>query len=197
MAGLFRIPFKVFPIHGPETRRDELLDVLTIALTAAICGAESCVDFALFARDRRALFAEFLDLKSGLPSHDTFSRLFHLLAPVAFARCFEQFLGHLGEDGAGVWPLTPKPWPTPCAAIGVSRPPSIGCSTPPSTRTAPARTMARKTSPSCASSPSVSYAPRKTTTPSVPDESGLDGPTTTPVSSSPKCDSRGFYGKRP
>lgn len=82
--------------------------MLTIALTASICGAESCVDFALFARDRRALFEEFLDLKGGLPSHDTFSRLFRLLDPVAFALCFQQFLGNLGEDGTGVLAIDGK-----------------------------------------------------------------------------------------
>ncbi|CAO3409865.1 Mobile element protein [Azospirillum largimobile] len=73
MAGLFRISFQ--GLSDPRTgnaRRHDLLEVLTIALTGSICGAESCVDFALFARDRRALFAEFLDLAGGLPSHDTF-----------------------------------------------------------------------------------------------------------------------------
>lgn len=85
-----------------NARRHNLLDLLTIALTATICGAESCVDFADFARDREALFRSFLALPGGLPSHDTFSRLFRLLDPVAFARCFAQFLGGLGEDGPGV-----------------------------------------------------------------------------------------------
>ena len=64
-----------------NARRHKLLDVLTIALTAAICGAESCVDFADFVRDREALFGELLELPGGLPSHDTFSRLFRLLDP--------------------------------------------------------------------------------------------------------------------
>lgn len=93
---------------GGNARRHELLEVLTIALTASICGTESCVDFALFAHDRRALFEEFLDLKGGLPSHDAFSRLFRLLDPVAFARCFQQFLGNLGKDGAGVLAIDGK-----------------------------------------------------------------------------------------
>lgn len=109
MAGIFRISFQGLP--DPRTgnaRRHALLDVLTIALTASICGAESCVDFATFARDRRALFEEFLDLPGGLPSHDTFSRVFRLLDPVAFSRCFQQFLDHLGEDGAGVLAIDGK-----------------------------------------------------------------------------------------
>lgn len=85
-----------------NARRHNLLDVLTIALTATICGAESCVDFADFARDREGLFRDFLALPGGLPSHDTFSRLFRLLDPAAFAACFAQFLDGLGEAGPGV-----------------------------------------------------------------------------------------------
>jgi hypothetical protein len=68
------------PGAGNATRHD-LLDVLTIALTASICGCESCVEFADFAEDRQELFREFLSLTNGLPSHDTFSRLFRLIDP--------------------------------------------------------------------------------------------------------------------
>jgi predicted transposase YbfD/YdcC len=85
-----------------NARRHNLLDVLTIALTATICGAESCVDFADFARDREALFRDFLELPGGVPSHDTFSRLFRLLDPTALATCFARFLDGLGEAGPGV-----------------------------------------------------------------------------------------------
>lgn len=84
------------PRTGNATRHD-LLEVLTIALVGSICGAESCVDFADFARDREALFRDFLKLENGLPSHDTFSRLFRLLDPEAFASCFAHFLDGLGE----------------------------------------------------------------------------------------------------
>lgn len=97
-AGLAELPD---PRTG-NAQRHNLLDVLTIALTATICGAESCVDFADFARDREALFRDFLELPGGLPSHDTFSRLFRLLDPVAFAACLARFLDGLGEEGPGV-----------------------------------------------------------------------------------------------
>ncbi len=85
-----------------NAQRHKLLDVLVIALTASICGAESCVDFADFGRDREDLFREFLELPGGLPSHDTYSRLFRLLDPAAFAGCFAAFLDGLGADGPGV-----------------------------------------------------------------------------------------------
>ena len=85
-----------------NAQRHNLLDMLVIALTASICGAESCVDFADFGRDREALLREFLELPGGLPSHDTYSRLFRLLDPAAFAGCFAAFLDGLGADGRGV-----------------------------------------------------------------------------------------------
>jgi predicted transposase YbfD/YdcC len=95
------------PRTGNATRH-ELLEVLTIALVGSICGAESCVDFADFARDREVLFRDFLKLENGLPSHDTFSRLFRLLDPVAFAACFAHFLDVLGEAGRGVLAIDGK-----------------------------------------------------------------------------------------
>jgi hypothetical protein len=76
--------------------------VLTIALTASICGCESCVEFADFAEDREQLFREFLHLENGLPSHDTFSRLLRLIDPEALSACFGRFLDALGADGGGV-----------------------------------------------------------------------------------------------
>jgi predicted transposase YbfD/YdcC len=89
------------PRRGNAQRHD-LLDILTIALAASVCGAETCVDFAEFAEDREPLLREFLRLENGLPSHDTFSRVFRLLDPQAFGRAFEAFLTDLGAKGAGV-----------------------------------------------------------------------------------------------
>jgi len=91
-----------------NAQRHDLLDILTIALVASVCGAETCVDFAEFAGDREPLLREFLSLENGLPSHDTFSRVFRMLDPQAFGRAFEAFLGDLGADGAGVLAIDGK-----------------------------------------------------------------------------------------
>jgi predicted transposase YbfD/YdcC len=99
----FEAAFAALP--DPRTgnaKRHDLLEVLTLALTAAVCGAESCSDFADFAVDREDLFREFLRLENGVPSHDTFSRVFRLLDPEAFAKCFGRFVEDLGSAGAGV-----------------------------------------------------------------------------------------------
>ena len=91
-----------------NAQRHRLLDMLVIALVASVCGAETCVDFAEFAVDRELLLREFLSLENGLPSHDTFSRLFRLLDPQAFGRVFEAFLDDLGADGPGVLAIDGK-----------------------------------------------------------------------------------------
>jgi predicted transposase YbfD/YdcC len=95
------------PRTGNAVRHD-LLEVLSIALTAAICGAETCVDFADFAVDREALFRSFLKLENGLPSHDTFSRLFRLIDPARFSTCFGRFVERLGDRGQGVLAIDGK-----------------------------------------------------------------------------------------
>ena len=66
------------------------------------------MDFAEFAEDREPLLREFLRLENGLPSHDTFSRVFRLLDPQAFGRAFEAFLTDLGADGPGVLAIDGK-----------------------------------------------------------------------------------------
>lgn len=78
------------PRSGNATRHD-LLEVLTIALAASVCGGESCVDFADFAEMKEGVLRQFLRLENGLPSHDTFSRIFRLLDPQAFSACFSRF----------------------------------------------------------------------------------------------------------
>lgn len=102
---------KLGEIPDPRTgnaQRHSLLDMLVIALVASVCGAESCVDFAEFGKDREGLLREFLRLDNGLPSHDTFSRVLGLLDPETFAPTFAAFLDDLGADGLGVLAIDGK-----------------------------------------------------------------------------------------
>ena len=66
----------------------KLHDMLVLAVCAVICGADGWVEVELFARSKQAWFQRFLDLPSGIPSHDTFNRLFARLQPDAFEHCF-------------------------------------------------------------------------------------------------------------
>jgi predicted transposase YbfD/YdcC len=69
-------------------KRHELLDVVTIALCAVICGANTWVGVAEFGRSKEAWLRTFLALPNGIPSHDTFGRVFAALDPVAFETAF-------------------------------------------------------------------------------------------------------------
>jgi len=73
-----------------------------IALCTVLCGGESCVDMADFAAEKEDFLREFLFLEKGLPSHDTFSRVFRALEPEQFRRCFQDFMARFAETCQGV-----------------------------------------------------------------------------------------------
>ena len=83
----------------PDPRRDngrlrhDLVDIVAIALCAVLCGAESFVAMEEFALSKELWLQERLGLSlcHGIPSHDTFGRLFCRLDPVAFERCFVEW----------------------------------------------------------------------------------------------------------
>jgi predicted transposase YbfD/YdcC len=62
-----------------RTKLHSLVDILVIAICAMICGAEDWEDMAEFGLAKQEWFSTFLELKNGIPSHDTFRRVFILL----------------------------------------------------------------------------------------------------------------------
>lgn len=75
-----------------RTKLHVLLDVVVIALCAVIAGAESWDDIALFGETKAAWFATFLALPNGIPSHDTFNRVFAALDPEQFHAGFASWM---------------------------------------------------------------------------------------------------------
>lgn len=71
-----------------HTKAHALLDIVAITLCAVICGADGWVDVATFGRVKEGWLRTFLALPGGIPSHDTFGRVFALLDPDEFRRCF-------------------------------------------------------------------------------------------------------------
>jgi hypothetical protein len=60
----------------------QLLDIIVIAICAVICGADIWVDVELFGQSKLTWLKRFLELSNGIPSHDTFGRVFGLLDPL-------------------------------------------------------------------------------------------------------------------
>lgn len=88
----FKKAFRRLPDPRADNARHDLLEVLFIALAATVCGAESCSDMADFGQSKEELLRLFLRLEHGIPSHDTFSRVFRLLKPQAFELAFRRFM---------------------------------------------------------------------------------------------------------
>ena len=72
-----------------------LLDILVIAVCAVIACAESWCDIALYGRSKLAWLQTFLELPNGIPSHDTFRRVFMLIDPDTFETGFTAWVGSL------------------------------------------------------------------------------------------------------
>lgn len=85
----------------PNAWHHKLLDILTIAFCATLCGAESCGDMASFAQAKEDVLGEFLDMEHGPPSHDTVSRVCRLLDLAAFGACFAAYLSRFAEACIG------------------------------------------------------------------------------------------------
>src|SRR5947209_3886205 len=88
--------------------RHLLFDIIVLALCGVIGNCDDWPDLVLFAQQREAWFKRFLKLPGGVPSHDTFERVFAALDPRAFERCCLAWLreaadlvgeGHIAIDG--------------------------------------------------------------------------------------------------
>jgi predicted transposase YbfD/YdcC len=92
-------------LDDPRTSNASLHDfheLLMIALCAVLCGGQTAVDMALFAEAKETFLRGFLRLEHGLPSHDTFSRLFRSLDADQFRAAFQRFMSGFSEQIQGV-----------------------------------------------------------------------------------------------
>ncbi len=92
----FRVIFSDLPDPRDCTAQHDLTEILFIALAAMLCGAQNCAEMAEFGVAKEALLRRFLTLEHGIPSHDTFSRVFRRLDPQAFAEVFRRFMAAFG-----------------------------------------------------------------------------------------------------
>jgi predicted transposase YbfD/YdcC len=81
-----------------RTRRHVLQDILVIALCAMIANANTWVDIERYGKTKLDFLRRFLELPNGIPSHDTFSRVFARLDPAALLVCLQAWLQQLREQ---------------------------------------------------------------------------------------------------
>src|SRR5665213_2067093 len=92
-------------LDDPRTGNAALHDfheILAIAMCAVLCGGQGSVDMGLFAKSKEPFLRRFLKLENGVPSHDTFSRLFRMLDPEQFRAAFQRFMAGFSEQCEGV-----------------------------------------------------------------------------------------------
>jgi predicted transposase YbfD/YdcC len=84
-----------------RTKRHQLLDMATVAICAVIGGADNWVEVENFGRAKLSWFQQFLELPNGIPSHDTFGRVFARLDSQQFESCFLAWIEAVREITSG------------------------------------------------------------------------------------------------
>ena len=74
--------------RDPCGLRHKFGDIIVITILAIICGADEFSDIENFGESKEDFLRSFLELPNGIPSHDTFGRIFSLLDPEVFRTCF-------------------------------------------------------------------------------------------------------------
>jgi predicted transposase YbfD/YdcC len=85
-----------------RTKRHRLRDIIILAICGVICGAEGWVEIEECGKAKEAFFREWLELPNGIPSHDTFGRVFALIDPNQFEASFVQWVQGISKTVKGV-----------------------------------------------------------------------------------------------
>jgi len=87
-------------LKDPRIKRKKLyplMEILFVALCGTICGAESWRDFVLFGKEKTDFLKKYFPYANGIPSKDTLARLFAVLDPESFKKCFIAWVKSLQE----------------------------------------------------------------------------------------------------
>jgi predicted transposase YbfD/YdcC len=84
-----------------RTKRHSLLEIIILAVCGTLGNANGWADIERYGKTKLSFFRTFLELPNGIPSHDTFGRVFASLDPTALMACIQQWLDALGAAVAG------------------------------------------------------------------------------------------------
>jgi predicted transposase YbfD/YdcC len=109
---LFTIQKHFAPLKDPRMLKKtshKLIDIIVIAICAVICGADAWTQVEEFGKARLHWFKSFLELPHGIPSHNTFGRIFSLISSTLFQTCFQRWINEVFEiTGGQVIPIDGK-----------------------------------------------------------------------------------------
>ena len=97
----FNVHFSIISDPRRSNWRHKLLDIITIALCAVICGCDKWTEVEDFGQVKLEWFKTFLELPYGIPSHDTFGRVFAQLNPVEFQKSFVNWMKAIQKATSG------------------------------------------------------------------------------------------------
>ena len=80
-----------------RSKRHKLLDIILLVICGVICGADSWVDIEMFGKAKKEWLETFLELPNGIPSHDTFGRVFAAINPEEFEKSFREWVQTIHE----------------------------------------------------------------------------------------------------
>ena len=83
------------PRRAGYARRHDLQEILAMAVCAVLCDMNTFEEIAFWAQSKEAWLRRFLKLEGGIPSHDTFNRVFRILNPKSFESAFRRWVGGL------------------------------------------------------------------------------------------------------
>ena len=78
-----------------RNKKHPLIDIIIIAICGILCGADNWFDIELFGKTKKEWFETFLELPNGIPSHDTFGRVFSMLDAAEFEKGFSLWVASI------------------------------------------------------------------------------------------------------
>lgn len=93
--------FEAIEDHRHHNRLHKLIDVIVIAICGVVAGADTYEQIENFGKKRKRWLSKFLDLPHGIPSHDTFGRIFERINPNEFQSCFKKWIISVAKQTKG------------------------------------------------------------------------------------------------